>query len=237
MWGIWLLTVGLIFSKMSTIPHTAYMSSLAPPLAALSAAGLVMFWRYYRAGDARGWMLPVAVAAELAWAVFLWRDYGGFLPWVRTAAVVAGVIAIVVMVATKLTRRARARLATAGLTVGVLAALAAPSAWAASVLDTKYGGSSFNASAGPAGATGGGATVGVAGGGRRPAGRPGTSSSSASGATAATAPVRAATAAAAVIADSAAAERAGYWARPPRCPPASVSSTTTLAPTATAPAT
>ena len=33
MWGIWLLTVGLIFSKMSTIPHTAYMSSLAPPLA------------------------------------------------------------------------------------------------------------------------------------------------------------------------------------------------------------
>lgn len=164
MWGIWLLTVGLIFSKMSTIPHTAYMSSLAPPLAALSAAGLVMFWRYYRAGDARGWMLPVAVAAELAWAVFLWRDYGGFLPWVRTAAIVAGVIAIVVMVMTKLTRRARGRLATAGLTVGVVAALAAPSAWAASVLDTKYGGSSFNASAGPAGAMGGGATVGGAGG-------------------------------------------------------------------------
>ncbi len=165
MWGIWLLTVGLIFSKMSTIPHTAYMSSLAPPLAALSAAGLVMFWRYYRAGDARGWMLPVAVAAELAWAVFLWRDYGGFLPWVRAAVVVAGVIAIVVMVVTKLTRRARARLATAGLTVGVVAALAAPSAWAASVLDTKYGGSSLNASAGPAGGMGGGAAVGRAGGG------------------------------------------------------------------------
>ena len=164
MWGTWLLTVGLIFSKMSTIPHTAYLSSLAPPLAALSAAGLVMFWRYYRAGDARGWMLPVAVAAELAWAVFLWRDYGGFLPWVRTAAVVAGVIAIVVMVVTRLTRRAQARLATAGLTVGVVAALAAPSAWAASVLDTKYGGSSFNASAGPAGAMGGEATVGGAGG-------------------------------------------------------------------------
>jgi len=169
MWGSWLLTVGLIFSKMSTIPHTAYMSSLAPPLAALSAAGLVMFWRYYRAGGARGWMLPVAVTAELAWAVFLWRGYAGFLPWVRTAAVVAGVLAVVVMAVAKLTRRARARLATAGLTVGVVAALAAPSAWAASVLDTKYGGSSFNASAGPTGAMGGatvgGATVGGAGGG------------------------------------------------------------------------
>jgi 4-amino-4-deoxy-L-arabinose transferase-like glycosyltransferase len=163
MWGSWLLTVGLIFSKMSTIPHTAYMSSLAPPLAALSAAGLVMFWRYYRAGDARGWLLPVAVAAELAWALFLWRDYGGFLPWARTATVVAGVIAIVVMVVAKLTRRAGARLATAGLAVGVVAALAAPSAWAASVLDTRYGGSSFNASAGPAGAMGGGPAVGGAG--------------------------------------------------------------------------
>jgi hypothetical protein len=38
-WGVWLFTFGLIFSKMSRIPHTAYMASLAPPLAALSAAG------------------------------------------------------------------------------------------------------------------------------------------------------------------------------------------------------
>jgi 4-amino-4-deoxy-L-arabinose transferase-like glycosyltransferase len=166
MWGVWLLTFGLIFSKMSTIPHTAYMASLAPPLAALSAAGIVMFWRYYRAGDPRGWLLPVAVAAELAWAAFLWRDYGGFLPWVRTAAVAAGAAAVVVMVAAKLTRRAQARLATAGLTVGVVAVLAAPSAWAASVLDTTYGGSSFNASAGPAGGMVGGAQP---GGGRAPA--------------------------------------------------------------------
>jgi hypothetical protein len=49
-----------------------------------------MFWRYYQAGDRRGWLLPIAVAAELAWAAFLWRDYGNFLPWVRTAAVAAG---------------------------------------------------------------------------------------------------------------------------------------------------
>ena len=68
MWGTWLATFGLIFSKMSTIPHTAYMSSLAPPLAALSAAGLVMFWRAYRADGRRGWLLPLAVAAEVAWA-------------------------------------------------------------------------------------------------------------------------------------------------------------------------
>jgi 4-amino-4-deoxy-L-arabinose transferase-like glycosyltransferase len=160
MWGTWLLTVGLVFSKMSTIPHTAYMSSLAPPLAALSAAGIVMFWRAYRAGGWRAWVLPAAVACELVWALFLWRDYSGFLPWARDAMVGAGVAAIIVMVAVKLSRRGRALLVTAGLTAGAAAMLAAPSAWAASVLDTKYGGSSFNASAGPAGGFGGGAAGG-----------------------------------------------------------------------------
>jgi 4-amino-4-deoxy-L-arabinose transferase-like glycosyltransferase len=160
MWGTWLLTVGLVFSKMSTIPHTAYMSSLAPPLAALSAAGIVMFWRAYRAGGWRAWVLPAAVACELVWALFLWRDYSGFLPWARDAMVGAGVAAIIVMVAVKLSRRGRALLVTAGLTAGAAAMLAAPSAWAASVLDTKYGGSSFNASAGPAGGVGGGAAGG-----------------------------------------------------------------------------
>jgi 4-amino-4-deoxy-L-arabinose transferase-like glycosyltransferase len=149
MWGTWLLTVGLVFSKMSAIPHTAYMSSLAPPLAALSAAGIVLFWRAYRAGGRRAWLLSAAVAAEVAWALFLWRDYSGFLPWARDALVVAGAAAIVVLTAAKLSRRGRTLVVSTALTAATAAMLAAPAAWAASVLDTKYGGSSFNASAGP----------------------------------------------------------------------------------------
>jgi 4-amino-4-deoxy-L-arabinose transferase-like glycosyltransferase len=162
MWGVWLVTFGLIFSKMSSIPHTAYVASLAPPLAALSAAGIVMFWRYFRSGDPRGWVLPVAVAAEAAWALFLWRDYSSFLPWMRIVIVAAAVIGIAVMVAARLTRRARVRLMTVGLTVGVGAMLAAPAAWAGSVLAAKYAGSSFNAGAGPvsAGGIGGGGGAG-----------------------------------------------------------------------------
>jgi 4-amino-4-deoxy-L-arabinose transferase-like glycosyltransferase len=155
-WGAWLVTYGLIFSKMSNIPHTAYMSALAPPLAALSGAGIVMFWRAYRASGWRGWMLPAVVAAQVAWALFLWRDYGGFLPWARDIIAVAGIVAILVMIGARLSNRARTRLATVGLAAGIAAVVAAPGAWAASVLDTKYGGSSFNASAGPAGSMGGG---------------------------------------------------------------------------------
>jgi 4-amino-4-deoxy-L-arabinose transferase-like glycosyltransferase len=169
MWGAWMITFGLIFSKMSTIPHTAYMSSLAPPLAALPAAGIVMFWRAFRAGGWRAWVLPAAVAAELAWALFLWHYYPGFLPWARDAMAAGGVVAIAVMAAARLSRRIRARVVTVGLAGGVAAMIAAPGAWAASVLDTAYGGSSFNASAGPAGGFGGGG-----GGGGMPTGRTGT---------------------------------------------------------------
>jgi len=154
MWGGWLVTFGVIYSVMSNIPHTAYMASLAPPLAALSGAGIVMFWRWYRAGSWAGWLLPVAVAAELAWAYYLWSGFRAFLPWVLPAAIGLGVVAVVIMVAGRLSRRARGAVVGAGLAVGVAAMLAAPTAWAASVLDSRYAGSSFDASAGPTGGFG-----------------------------------------------------------------------------------
>ena len=163
MWGVWLVTFGVIYSVMSNIPHTAYMASLAPPLAALSGVGIVLFWRWYRAGSWAGWLLPVAVAAELAWAYYLWSGFRAFLPWVLPVAIAAGVVAVVVMVAGRLSRRARGAVVGAGLAVGVAAMLAAPTVWASSVLDSRYAGSSFDASAGPAGGVGPG---GRGGGGR-----------------------------------------------------------------------
>jgi 4-amino-4-deoxy-L-arabinose transferase-like glycosyltransferase len=170
MWGAWLLTFGLIFSDMSEIPHTAYVASLAPPLAALGAAGIVMFWRAFRRGGWQAWLLPAAVAAELAWAWYLWRDYPDFLPSARVAALAAGIAAVVILAAVLVFRQVRAggptgrrvwaRVITVSLAAAVVAMLAAPATWAASVLDTRYGGSSLNAGAGPVdggfGAFGGG---------------------------------------------------------------------------------
>ena len=149
------------------------MASLAPPLAALSGAGIVLFWRWYRAGGWTGWLLPAAVAAELAWAFYLWSGYRAFLPWVLPVAIGAGAVAIAVMVAGRLSRRARGAVVGAGLAVGVAAMLAAPTAWAASVLDSRYAGSSFDASAGPAGGFGPGSGGGRVGGGFRPGALPG----------------------------------------------------------------
>ena len=170
MWGGWLVTFGVIYSVMSNIPHTAYMASLAPPLAALSGAGIVMFWRWYRAGSWAGWLLPVAVAAELAWAYHLWSGFRAFLPWVLPAAIGLGAAAVLIMAAGRLSRRARGAVVGAGLAVGVAAMLAAPTAWAASVLDSRYAGSSFDASAGPTGGFGPGGGGGPV---RSPSVRPG----------------------------------------------------------------
>jgi 4-amino-4-deoxy-L-arabinose transferase-like glycosyltransferase len=160
MWGVWLCTFGVVFSAMGVIPHTAYVASLAPPLAALSGAGIVLFWQAYRAGGHRAWVMPAAAAAELAWALYLWRSYPGFLPWARWAAVGAGAAAIAALIAPRLahlapglgpaTARPSSRLVTAALAVSAAAMLAAPATWSASVLDTKYAGTSFDASAGPA---------------------------------------------------------------------------------------
>jgi 4-amino-4-deoxy-L-arabinose transferase-like glycosyltransferase len=174
MWGLWLITFGVIYSEMGNIPHTAYMASLAPPLAALSGTGIVLFWRWYRSGSRAWWLLPLAVAVEVAWAYYLWSGYRGFLPWLAPAAIVAGGIAIVVMAATRLSlvarlpRISRRGAVTAGVAAGVLggaAMLAAPAAWSASVLDAKYAGSSFDASAGPAGGFGPGGGAARPGGG------------------------------------------------------------------------
>ena len=159
MWGVWLVGFGFVFSAMKMIPHTAYVASLAPSLAALSGAGIVMFWRGYAAGGRRGWMLPVAVAAELAWSAWLWRSYRDFLPVIRWAIISAGLAAIAIMVIMKLggnrVRPALVTLGVLGSMAGAAAMVAAPAAWAGSALDARYDGNEMNAIAGPAPERGG----------------------------------------------------------------------------------
>ncbi|MCL2584884.1 MAG: glycosyltransferase family 39 protein [Streptosporangiales bacterium] len=155
-WGLWFLTFFAIYSDMSSIPHTAYVATLAPAIAALSAVGIVVFWRAYRAGGRRGWLLPAAVVLSLAWAVFLWNSYSGFLPWALWTAVGVGAVAVGIMIWARMSRKTALRIATAGLIAGTVAMLTPSATWAASVLDTSYAGSSFNAGAGPDSGMGGG---------------------------------------------------------------------------------
>jgi 4-amino-4-deoxy-L-arabinose transferase-like glycosyltransferase len=155
MWGTWLLTAGVVLSDMSSLPHTAYLAELAPSIAALGGVGTVMLGRAYRAGGRRAWALPVTVVLELGWTVAVWSSYRDFLPWALWLSVAVGVVAIVALVIARFTSRTRARLMTTGVVAAVVAMLAAPTVWAASVLDPNYEGSSYDASAGPTDSPGG----------------------------------------------------------------------------------
>ncbi|WP_211344349.1 ArnT family glycosyltransferase [Actinoplanes teichomyceticus] len=152
MWGVWLVTFGFVFSA-SAVAHTAYVASLAPAIAAVSALGIVMFGRAYRRGGRQGWILPLAVAVQLAWAAWLWSHYPNFLPWARWGTLLLGVAALVGLVLARVTRTASSALVAAALAVGVGVMLAAPATYAVSVLDPDYSGNSFDANAGPASGT------------------------------------------------------------------------------------
>ena len=85
------------------LPHTAYVTSLAPPLAALSAAGLVLIWEGYRAGSA-AWALPAAIAAETAWAIYLSQRYPAFLPWLTWIIAAVCTLSVAALTAGRLSR-------------------------------------------------------------------------------------------------------------------------------------
>jgi len=149
-WGVWLVTAAAVYSAM-TIPHTAYLSLLAPAIGALSAAGIVLYWRT--------WLLPAAVVAETLWTAYLAQKYSNFVPWL-TPVVIALAGICLLTAAFAVVRRGTAPVAGAGIgagptmrlaaAAGVSAMLAMPFAWAASTLDTAYAGNALDATAGPA---------------------------------------------------------------------------------------
>lgn len=143
-WGLWLLTAAAVLSRI-TIQHNAYLAVLAPPLAALAAAGAVTAWRAYRDGSAR-WLLPLVVILQAAWTAGLAIRYPSFLPWLAWTAPGIAVLAAVA----SWRRPMHASVAA----VAVAAAVAMPAAWGMSVLDPRYAGTSFEAGAGPSGPVG-----------------------------------------------------------------------------------
>ncbi|GAB2688643.1 ArnT family glycosyltransferase [Kitasatospora kifunensis] len=168
MWGTWLATFFLVFSAGSVGGHSYYMGVIATPLAALSGAGVVLLWQAFKEGGRKAWALPAAVAATAGWAAYLARLFPTFLPWLAPATLALGALALLLLAAARSTRfgerrLGRLRIATVGLIASLFAMLLAPGAWAASVLDSKYGNSGMG-TVGPQAARGFGHGGGAGGG-------------------------------------------------------------------------
>jgi 4-amino-4-deoxy-L-arabinose transferase-like glycosyltransferase len=125
----WLLAVGgaffvtaALFSFAGGIFHPYYVSLLAPFTAALVGAGAAQL----RSGSrAMRIAAPLAIAAGVASELVVLGDYGGQLPWLAPALLVAGALAAAALAAT-----AQPRVRAAALSAALAVLLIAPSAWA-----------------------------------------------------------------------------------------------------------
>ncbi|MEU4088652.1 ArnT family glycosyltransferase [Streptomyces aureus] len=158
-WGGALLTTALVFSYMAGIFHQYYTVALAPYIAAVVGMGATVLW------EERGkvWAslaLAGSVTAAAAWGYVLLNRTSDYLPWLKWLVLVGGLTgALGLIFAARLGRRLA--LAAAGLSF--VAALAGPTAYTLSTVDTGHTGSIVTA--GPAGAGMGGFGGGMPGGG------------------------------------------------------------------------
>ncbi|MHB1235766.1 MAG: ArnT family glycosyltransferase, partial [Microbacteriaceae bacterium] len=93
------LTFGVILGVIS-LPHTAYISSMAFPLAALSAIGAILLWRTaHRPASRWRYALPITVAAQTVWSLQLLGNYPAFALWMSVPVAIIGFGAAVVLFA------------------------------------------------------------------------------------------------------------------------------------------
>ncbi|MFF4034146.1 glycosyltransferase family 39 protein [Streptomyces sviceus] len=158
LWGGWLVLHYLTFAMAEGTMHPYYTTALAPGIAALTGAGGVTLWRAFRGGDVRwSWVLPAGFAVTGVWAIVLLRRATGWNTWLWPVVGVVMALAIVgLFVLRTAASGTRLRLLGVSVAAAVVAALAGPTAYAASpAFSAGTGGmGGTNPTAGPS--TGGG---------------------------------------------------------------------------------
>ncbi|MBC2639955.1 MULTISPECIES: glycosyltransferase family 39 protein [unclassified Rhodococcus (in: high G+C Gram-positive bacteria)] len=140
-WGLWLLVTGLTFSFMAGIFHAYYTVALAPAVAALVAIGSVTLWRRRDAS----WVRAVLAVTLLTTAVMSWVLLGrsaSFVPWLKWAVVVVGILAAVAVLIPASTR---GRIAAVVVLAALFTGLAGPTAYAVNTIATPHTGSIVSA--------------------------------------------------------------------------------------------
>ncbi|MFB4310197.1 glycosyltransferase family 39 protein [Actinomadura sp. GTD37] len=176
LWGGWLAVHYAVFSFAQGTFHPYYSTAMAPAVAALTGAGIVLLLRAHRRSAAWAWALPAGTAATGAWAFVLLARTPDWHPWLRWLVAAATALAAAALLADRFTGRFAGRAGTraAGLVLAAIAGLAGPGAYAASAASTPANGT--NPLAGPSTGNGFGAPGGQGGQGGppgMPSGRPG----------------------------------------------------------------
>lgn len=142
---LFLATLAIVLGVMS-LPHTAYMASLALPLAGLASIGVLLLWRESRSG----WRcaLPLTFAAQTGWVLVLLANSGGFATW-RTGPLVALALIVFVALVRHTMRQPLRPLAFRAAAFSALAlSLLAPTIWTLSTTNPAFNGTANDATAG-----------------------------------------------------------------------------------------
>jgi 4-amino-4-deoxy-L-arabinose transferase-like glycosyltransferase len=145
----YLLTLVLVLGVIS-LPHTAYLASMALPLAILAAIGGTLLWRAYRRRQ-RGWKyaLPITLVVQCAWTCVVVAGFPAFASWIIPITTGVGGVGSVLLVLAARGPRSRAS-DSPFVAAGALAlVLLAPIVWSVSTLNLAFAGSPNDAYAGP----------------------------------------------------------------------------------------
>lgn len=157
-WGGALVMTAAVFSFMAGIFHQYYTVALAPYIAALVAMGVAVLWEERSAWWPRA-VLAGTVVVTVIWAYVLLGRTPEYLPWLRWAVLVGGVVGALGLLVVGRSGGRSLALAVVGLSFA--ASLAAPTAYTLSTLNSGHQGSIVTA-----GPSGGGGMGGPGGGGR-----------------------------------------------------------------------
>jgi 4-amino-4-deoxy-L-arabinose transferase-like glycosyltransferase len=163
LWGGWLLVTGLVFSYMQGIIHPYYMVALAPAIGALIGVGAIALLRSDTPVAGRA-VAAAGILGTGVWAFVLLDRTTAWLPWLRWAVLVAGLLgAAAVFAVPALTRAAAGRdggrpaavFAYVPLALALVAGLGGPLAYSLDTANTTHTGSIPSAGPTVAGAFGG----------------------------------------------------------------------------------
>lgn len=162
-WGGALLMTAAVFSFMAGIFHQYYTIALAPYIAALIGMGATALWEE-RAKWWAGALLGATVAGTAWWGYVLLGRTPDYVPWLRWAVLVGGLVgALGLLLAARIGRH----LAIAAVGLSFAASVAGPVAYTLSTVNSAHTGSIVTAGPASAGRMGGGP------GGGGPGGAPG----------------------------------------------------------------
>ena len=146
--GVFVVTLLLVLGTMS-LPHTAYLASMALPISGLSAIALVLLRKTLRLSSRLRFFPAIVAAVQTAWTVVLMTGYPGFAGWLIAPTLVIGSVVTIALLLIGRQARPQSRTARVAVSMVAVVAMLGPAWWSFAMVNPRYAGTANDAYAGP----------------------------------------------------------------------------------------